>query len=378
MNTQLIDPFTLPKIPLSQRKHLPSVCAVYFVMHNNKVVYIGKATILKQRWDSHHRIKEFKKLSGEVRIAWLICDIPELTDELEKSMIARFEPSINGSKVEYAIPPKINKRERFPQGDTNRVSFTLAPGVRQRVDKMLPILGTSLSKTLRYLIDLGLDVFELAQKNGNSIPQVGSLDRMFSTYTSLGMELVFACDSLGLSVPEVGRVGIWFVDNLYPGFDNIEGIQRDEEFQASRIFRLSGEIQKLFQQQLSLLSEEEFAVFLRNLHQETIIGQEFIVTCQMLGLQPPQKEEIEEWLLSKMGQHGQLEQSNVSGTDSTAELQSTEDNLLGVNLQPFLEYLLTLDKMPTEEEQLLIARRFGVEPTHINKLMSRMRFDDKE
>ena len=271
----------------------------------------------------------------------------------------------------------INKRERFPQGDTNRVSFTLAPGVRQRVDKMLPILSSSLSKTLRYLIDLGLDVFELAQKNGNSIPQVGSLDRMFSTYTSLGMELVFACDSLGLSVPEVGRVGIWFVDNLYPGFDNVEGIQKDEEFQASRIFRLSGEIQKLFQQQLSLLSEEEFAVFLRDLHDRTVIGQEFLVTCQTLGLQPPQKGKIEEWLLSRMGQQAQLEQSSVPEADSTAQSQSTLYNLPGVNPQPFLEYLLTLDAMPTEEEQLLMAHRFDVEPTHLKKLISRIRFNKK-
>ncbi len=271
----------------------------------------------------------------------------------------------------------INKRERFPQGDTNRVSFTLAPGVRQRVDKMLPILGSSLSKTLRYLIDLGLDVFELAQKNGNSIPKVGSLDRMFSTYTSLGMELVFACDSLGLSVPEVGRVGIWFVDNLYPGFDNIEGIQRDQEFQASRIFRLSGEIQKLFQQQLSLLSEEEFAVFLKNLHQETVIGQEFVATCRTLGLKPPQNGKIEQWLLSNMGQQGQLDKVGVSEAGFTTQSQPTEDNLHGVNSQPFLEYLLTLDAMPTEEEQFLIASRFGVELTRLTKLISRIRFDDK-
>ena len=106
MNTQLIDPFKLPTIPLSQRKHLPSVCAVYFVLHDNKVVYVGKATVLRQRWDSHHRIKEFKNLPREVRIAWLICDSPELIDELEKSIIARFQPSMNGSKVEYATPRK--------------------------------------------------------------------------------------------------------------------------------------------------------------------------------------------------------------------------------------------------------------------------------
>ncbi len=59
------------------------------MLHDNKVVYVGKATVLRQRWDSHHRIKEFKNLPGEVRIAWLICDNPELIDELEKSMITR-------------------------------------------------------------------------------------------------------------------------------------------------------------------------------------------------------------------------------------------------------------------------------------------------
>lgn len=106
MNTASIDPFKLPTISLSQRKHLPLACAVYFVLHDNKVVYVGKATVLRQRWDSHHRIQEFKDLPGEVRIAWLICDSSELIDELEKSMIARFEPSINGSKVEYATPRK--------------------------------------------------------------------------------------------------------------------------------------------------------------------------------------------------------------------------------------------------------------------------------
>ncbi len=52
MNTAAIDPFKLPTISLSLRKHLPLVCAVYFVLHDNKVVYVGKATVLRQRWDS--------------------------------------------------------------------------------------------------------------------------------------------------------------------------------------------------------------------------------------------------------------------------------------------------------------------------------------
>ncbi|RUT03642.1 hypothetical protein DSM106972_052810 [Dulcicalothrix desertica PCC 7102] len=255
-----------------------------------------------------------------------------------------------------------NKRERFPEGDTDRVSFTLTKSVRQRIDKLLPILGSSLSKTLRYVIDLGLDVFDLAQKSGNLIPKAGSLDKMFSTYTTLGVEFVFACESLGLSVPEAGCVGIWFVDNLYPGLDNVEGIQRDTNFQASRIFRLSREIQKLFYQELNLISEEEFTVFLRDLHSTTVIGQELVATCQALGLQPPEKGKLIEWLQDRVKKR---EASNFIALDSASG-----------NLQPFLDYLFTLSAPPTEDEEHKIADQFGLEPAHLKRLISRMKFDD--
>lgn len=270
----------------------------------------------------------------------------------------------------------INKRERFPQGDTDRVSFTLAPGVRQRVDKLLPILGSSLSKTLRYLIDLGLDVFDLAQKSGNSVPQAGSLDKMFSTYTSLGVEFVFACESLGLSVPEAGRVGIWFVDNLYPGLDNIEGIQRDKDFQASRIFRLSREIQKLFYQQLNLSSEEEFTVFLNSLQSITVIGQEFVMICQALGLQPPEKGKLQEWLQNLVIQTSTSKQATRGVCVEKSSLALQKEDLHDGNLQPFLDYLFTLNAPPTESEQHNIAHQFGLELVHLKRLISRMKFDD--
>jgi excinuclease UvrABC nuclease subunit len=104
MNKASIDPLKLPKILLSQRKNLPTVCAIYFVLHENEIVYIGKANSLKHRWESHHRLKEFKKMSGDIHIAWLICDSLQFLDEIERLMIAQFKPRINGSSVEYATP----------------------------------------------------------------------------------------------------------------------------------------------------------------------------------------------------------------------------------------------------------------------------------
>ncbi|ALF54903.1 hypothetical protein ACX27_22065 [Nostoc piscinale CENA21] len=302
-----------------------------------------------------------------------------------------------------------NQRERFSGGDTDRVSFTLAPGVRQKVDDVLPILGGTLAKTLRRLVDLGLDLVDLAQKSGKPVPQPGNLEQMFSGYTSLGIELIFACESLGLPVPEVGQMGVWFVDHLSFGLGDIEGIKKDNDFRASRIFRLSREIQKFFQQQLNVLSEDEYAAFLRNLHREAIIGQEFVAACQTLGLQLPETG-IQEWLqdlversrslstVESQLSNELLEECERLGIDPPkpgevgAWLQNTrpavfeepmhehrlpftDDGLPLGGSQPFLEHLLTLNAPPTEDEEYDIAHRFGVDPAHLKELISRMRFD---
>ncbi|MEH2024138.1 hypothetical protein [Nostoc sp.] len=303
-----------------------------------------------------------------------------------------------------------NQRERFSGGDTDRVSFTLAPGVRQKVDDLLPILGGTLAKALRRLVDLGLDLVDLAQKSGKPVPQPGSLEQMFSGYTSLGIELIFACESLGLSVPEVGQVGVWFVDNLSLGLGDIEGIKKDNDFQASRIFRLSREIQKFFQQQLNVLSEDEYAAFLKNLHREAVIGQEFVAACQTLGWQLPETGKLQEWLqdlvershsvsaVESQLSNELLEECDRLGIEPpkpgevVAWLQNTrpavfeqsmhehrlpftDDGLPLGGSQPFLEHLLTLNAPPTEDEEYDIAHRFGVDPAHLKDLISRMRFD---
>ncbi|MEH1964315.1 hypothetical protein [Nostoc sp.] len=312
-----------------------------------------------------------------------------------------------------------NQRERFSGGDTDRVSFTLAPGVRQKVDDLLPILGGTLAKALRRLVDLGLDLVDLAQKSGKPVPQPGSLEQMFSGYTSLGIELIFACESLGLSVPEVGQVGVWFVDNLSLGLGDIEGIKKDNDFQASRIFRLSREIQKFFQQQLNVLSEDEYAAFLKNLHREAVIGQEFVAACRTLDLQLPEIGKLQEWLQDLVVRSPLAAPQGASRSVSAVELQLSNELLeecdrLGIDppkpgevvawlqntrpavfeqsmhehrlpftddglplggSQPFLEHLLTLNAPPTEDEEYDIAHRFGVDPAHLKDLISRMRFD---
>lgn len=283
-----------------------------------------------------------------------------------------------------------------------------------------------MAKALRRLVDLGLNLVDLAQKSGKPVPQPGSLEQMFSGYTSLGIELIFACESLGLSVPEVGQVGVWFVDNLFLGLSDIEGIKKDNDFQASRIFRLSREIQKFFQQQLNVLSEDEYAAFVKNLHREAVIGQEFVAACRTLGWQLPKTGKLQEWLqdlvvrsrssagesplaapqgasrsvfavesqlsnelleeCERLGIHPPKKSEVVAWLQNTRpavfeqpmhehRLPFTDDGLPLGGSQPFLEHLLTLNAPPTEDEEYDIAHRFGVDVAHLRDLISRMRFD---
>ncbi|MEO1375216.1 MAG: hypothetical protein AAFW70_13035, partial [Cyanobacteria bacterium J06635_10] len=198
-----------------------------------------------------------------------------------------------------------------------------------------------------------------------------------------GTELTIACETLNLSVPKSGQVAIWLLDKMAFGSNDPHIINDNDGENADpkllERIRLGKQVQTFsFKQGVELPQNEEFLNWLEQLYGKALIGQEFVTTCQTLGLQPPQKGEIEEWLLSKMEKNTQLDKVGVSEADSRAELQSTEDNLLRVNSQPFLEYLLTLDKMPTEQEQVLIARQFGVARTLVKKLISRIRFGEND
>ena len=159
MNATDIDPLTLPSLCLSQRKQLPSICAVYFVLYENEVIYVGKSNALMQRWSTHHRLKELNSLSGEVRIAWFIVDNPQFLDQLEKLMIAHFKPWMNRSKV------KQPSEDGHP-GNTNkdRVTFHNRVDTRIQIEKLIPSMGKSLSMVVRNLVNLGLEVVGLSQK----------------------------------------------------------------------------------------------------------------------------------------------------------------------------------------------------------------------
>jgi len=98
MNKIQINPSTLPSLPLTERSTLPTCPAVYFVMAENQILYIGRAINLRQRWNAHHRYIQLKPKTN-VRIAWLECSEPILLPKIESALIEQFRPLLNGSPV---------------------------------------------------------------------------------------------------------------------------------------------------------------------------------------------------------------------------------------------------------------------------------------
>jgi DNA-binding XRE family transcriptional regulator len=92
-----LDPFILPSIALEERAKLPSVSAIYFVILEVKILYIGKSINLRKRWKRHHRIEELQSC-GNAMIAWFhFVNIEQNLEELEEECISHFKPLLNGT-----------------------------------------------------------------------------------------------------------------------------------------------------------------------------------------------------------------------------------------------------------------------------------------
>lgn len=114
-----INPLALPSLPLKERSNLPDCSAIYFVIADDNVVYIGKAASLASRWVNHHKWSELKKIDCPVKIAWLECSNAKLLDDIETALIEQFRPKLNIAKCKFSkkelrgyVPPELNRKIR--------------------------------------------------------------------------------------------------------------------------------------------------------------------------------------------------------------------------------------------------------------------------
>ena len=109
-----INPLTLPSLPLTERRKLPKLPAVYFALATSgEVLYIGRSKNLAARWALHHRYVELETI-GNIRIAWLHCSDESLLHKIEDALIKDFLPALNHTQIKYRKPRQKNEgREKL-------------------------------------------------------------------------------------------------------------------------------------------------------------------------------------------------------------------------------------------------------------------------
>lgn len=71
------NPHDLPFVPILKRGLLPTTGGIYYVLfepdsliYQPRVIYIGQAANLRERWRAHHRYAQLEPFATGIRIAW--------------------------------------------------------------------------------------------------------------------------------------------------------------------------------------------------------------------------------------------------------------------------------------------------------------------
>ncbi len=90
--------FSLPHCSVAQLSHLPRCAGIYYVTAFGLIFYIGKAKNLRQRWQQHHRLAQFRLLAPFGRLHYQTLPAADVA-VAEKRAIARYRPYWNNQRV---------------------------------------------------------------------------------------------------------------------------------------------------------------------------------------------------------------------------------------------------------------------------------------
>ena len=95
LSPDTIDLKSLPWLPLNEKSAFPKQAAIYFAIDSQGCVqYIGRSVNVRARWGSHHKYESLSAI-GNIRIAYLFVDMPELLPQIETALIEYFQPILN-------------------------------------------------------------------------------------------------------------------------------------------------------------------------------------------------------------------------------------------------------------------------------------------
>lgn len=125
-------------VEISKKMKLPALSAVYFVVKEGKVVYVGKSNNICSRWKTHDRVNDFILIGG-ASLYWLKTSEKDL-GRVESKYIELLTPNFNRKGV--AVSYKVDGKDGL---HTNKCAFLARDlGVSMK-DFFKPVRGAGAS-----------------------------------------------------------------------------------------------------------------------------------------------------------------------------------------------------------------------------------------
>ena len=151
INPANIDLNSLPWLPLEAKSAFPKQAAIYFAIDSQGCIqYVGRAVNVHARWGNHHKYRQLETI-GNVRIAYLLVDTPDLLPDIESALITYFKPLLN--KEFFKCKP----RQKKPTVNRSlRLLDEVAEALENYSDEQMLSNNAAVNKLLRdKLIELG-------------------------------------------------------------------------------------------------------------------------------------------------------------------------------------------------------------------------------
>lgn len=163
-------------LDFDEKNFLPMSPAIYFVISNDDVLYVGQSKKLSNRWKSHHLLKSIKGLNQTepVQIAWLTCTDTNLLTVLERIFIDSLQPELNLEHLCLQALTPFPEKWKSGKTKTIRVPVAIVDEVllaARLIDEGKALSADTSKQDLSQAIAILSDALKLKANAGGAIKQ---------------------------------------------------------------------------------------------------------------------------------------------------------------------------------------------------------------
>jgi hypothetical protein len=152
----MINPLELPNHVLLDKSTLPAIPAIYFVVEDSTILYVGSTLNLKQRWQSHHKYETIVKDYPEAKIHFYFIDNLDTLRSLETFFINELSPILNSDRV-FVVSKNCHK---LIAKKTKRINVTVSDETYEELSLLADKQKRSVASLVNYLTTEGLEQAE--------------------------------------------------------------------------------------------------------------------------------------------------------------------------------------------------------------------------